>query len=67
MSDYFGILDNGHEQWCRGFAWDGQQVICELENSVNGGGDLQGGNFFSTPVLERHRYCRVTQLKKSGN
>ena len=45
MSDFFGILDNGREQWCRGFAWDDQQVICELEYSLNGGADLQGGYF----------------------
>ncbi len=45
MADYFGILDNGRQQWCEGFAWHGYHVICELEVSSNGGAYLQGGYF----------------------
>ncbi len=31
MSHNFGILKNGREQWCNGFGWSGNYVICELE------------------------------------
>lgn len=31
MSNHFGILVNGEEQWCNGFGWASDYVVCELE------------------------------------
>jgi hypothetical protein len=46
MAEYFGILNNGEEQWCGPFGWEGKFVVCEVVEYVNNSLETKNKGYF---------------------
>ena len=45
LSRYFGILDDGNEAWCEGFAWEKNAVVCERSVTIEGESEAQSKDY----------------------
>lgn len=61
LSKYFGIISDNKEQWCNGFNWYQDYVVCELEIVKNQKYDEYTYGYFIINTLNENIYTVETQ------